>query len=65
MKLYKNSIKNLFLFFYKAKSNTFGRYYVTIMNHLNQNTKAPISFSTKGTTIIFGTTTNITTLWGC
>ncbi len=35
------------------------------MIQLNQNTKATISFSTKGTAIIFGTTTKMTTLWGC
>jgi len=35
------------------------------MNHFNQNINATISFFTKGTTTIFGATTNITTLWGC
>lgn len=34
------------------------------MIQFNQNTKAMLSFSTKGTAIIFGTTTNITTPWG-
>ena len=38
---------------------------MTIMNQFNQNTLQFVSFLSKGTTSIFGTTTtNTATLWG-
>jgi len=40
-------------------------YYITAMDYLNQNTTKSVSFISKEITTFFGTTTNITTLWGC
>ncbi|PLB19592.1 MAG: hypothetical protein TRG1_1641 [Flavobacteriaceae bacterium FS1-H7996/R] len=42
-----------------------GSIIIDIMNHSNQNTSMMLPFSTRRNAFTFGTTTIITTPWGC
>ena len=57
--------KNIFLFFYTPKCNTFGMFSRKKMKHLSQNTRIINSSFNEENTAILVIATTTTTLWGC